>query len=82
MPEGIIMRPREGDVLVSRMPARVEHEVSVVPRGPECVCPNHNAAIERARKLARERHVDVWLTEDSIHVLKIASFREDASIPS
>jgi hypothetical protein len=75
------MRPREGDVLVSRMPARVEHELSVVPQRPEWVCPNHNAAIERAQELARERRVDVWLTEDNIHVLKIASYRDDGQMP-
>lgn len=75
------MKPCEGDVLVSRMPARVEHEVSVVPQQAEFVCPNHNAAIERAQKLARERRVDVWLTEDSIHVLKIASYRGDGKMP-
>lgn len=75
------MRPREGDVLVSRMPARVEHEVSVIPERPTLVCPNHGTAIQRAQELARERRVDAWLTEDSVHVLKIASYRDDSEAP-
>jgi hypothetical protein len=71
------MRPLAGDVLVSRLAERVEHEVSIVPGQAEFVCPTHDKAIAQAQELARQRHVDVWLTEDHIHVLKIASYRGD-----
>lgn len=69
------MVPRGGDVLVSNPTATVEHTVSIVPAPPDLICPNHDAAIGKAHELARDRHVDVWLTEDHTHFLKIASYR-------
>ena len=71
------MIPQAGDVLVSNPTATVEYEVSIVPAVPDIVCPNHDVAVVRARELARERHVDAWLTEDHTHFLKIASYREE-----
>jgi len=77
----MVMRPRDGDVLVSRVAERVEHGVSIVPGRAELVCPTHDTAIARAQELARQRHVDAWLTEDHIHVLKIGSYRDDSEMP-
>jgi hypothetical protein len=69
------MRPLAGHLLVSRLAERVELAVSVVPGRAELVCPTHDRAIAKAQELARQRHVDVWLTEGHIHVLKVASYR-------
>jgi len=71
------MRPLDGDVLVSKDSARVEHEVSAVPETTASVCPNHDAAVRQAHELAKQRRVDAWLTEDHIHFVKIASHRTD-----
>jgi hypothetical protein len=73
-----MMDLRNGDVLVSRAAARIEHEVSIVPTPTGLVCANHDTAVKRAHELARERQVDAWLTEDFIHVVKIASYRTHA----
>jgi len=73
-----MMELRNGDVLVSRATARIEHDVSIVPTLKPLMCPNYDAAVRRARELAKERQVDAWLTEDFIHVVKIASYRTDA----
>jgi hypothetical protein len=72
------MRPQNGDVLVSKDTARVEHEVSIVPEARASMCPNHDEAIKEANKLAKERGVDAWLTEDHIHFVKVASHRTNA----
>lgn len=69
------MRPQNGDILVSKDSARVEHEVSIVPAATASVCPNHDAAVRQARELAKERCVDAWLTEDHIHFVRVASHR-------
>lgn len=69
------MKLRIGDVLVSRISACVEHEVSVVPGPAEVVCPNHDAAVRMGREMAQQRHVDAWLTADHLHLLKIGSYR-------
>lgn len=70
-----LMRPQTGDVLVSNPTATVEYEVSIVPAPPSIVCPNHDSALETGCALARDRQVDVWLTENHRHFLKIASHR-------
>ena len=72
------MKLRTGDVLVSRITACVEHEVSIVPGPAEVVCPNHDAAVRTAQAMARQRHVDAWLTADHLHVVKIGSYRTEA----
>lgn len=70
--------PRTDDVLVSKVSATVAHEVKILPASSGTMCPTHDAAVAQARELGRSRCVDVWLTEDHIHFLKIASFREGA----
>lgn len=70
------MVPQNGDVLVSNRSATVEHDVSVVPNPAEMVCPTHDSAVAKAHELAKARGVDVWLTEDHTHFLKLCSYRE------
>jgi len=70
------MLPQPGDVLVSRPAAAVEHEISIVSQPKRLVCARHDVAVEKGRQLAAELHVDAWLTEDHIHFLRLASFRE------
>lgn len=67
--------PRDGDVVVSKTPARIEHEVRVLPSTDARVFGHHDDAVAWARKLAAERRVDAWLTEDLRHFLKLASHR-------
>lgn len=71
------MTPQNGDVLVSNPTATIAHDVSIVPAPPDIECRNHDAAVAKACELAKERGVDVWLTGDHIHFLKIASYRKD-----
>lgn len=64
--------PQDGDVLVSKLSARVEHYVHIVPAHPRLLCPNEASAIADGVQLARQRHVDAWITQDHRHFLKIA----------
>jgi len=69
-------RPQDGDVLVSKPTAIVEHEICIVPRSPHITCANHNRAVTEGRLLAEQLKVDVWLTEDNCHFLRIGSYRQ------
>ena len=69
------MAPQPGDVLVSKSTATLAHDVSIVPAPADVVCPTHDTAIARAHELAKDRQVDLWLTEDHIHFMKMASYR-------
>jgi hypothetical protein len=71
------MTPQTGDVLVSNPTATIEHCVTIVGESFVETCPNHDSALTKARELARSRHVDVWLTEDHTHFLKIVSYRRN-----
>ena len=71
------MIPQVGDVLASNTTATVDYVLSIVPLQGSAVCPNHDAAVAEACVLASERRVDAWLTEDHIHFLRIASYREN-----
>lgn len=73
------MNPKYGDVLVSNPTATVEHDVSIVPGQSEIICPNHATALARGDELARERGVDLWLTEDHTHFMRIATYREEVT---
>ena len=76
------MAPQPADILVSIRSATTDHEVSVVPADATLVFPNYIAAIAKARELAKERHVDLWVTEDHTHFMKLASYRESHPIGS
>jgi hypothetical protein len=69
------MTPQTGDILVSNRSATTDHDVSVVPERPQFVCPNHHTAVEKAHELAKARAVDVWLTEDHTHFMKLGTYR-------
>ena len=76
------MVPQPADILVSIRSATTDHEVSVVPAAATFVFPNYIAAVAKAHDLARERHVDLWLTEDHTHFIKLGSYRESHPIGS
>jgi len=69
-------RPQDGDVLVSNPTATVEHEICIVPRSPHITRANHDRAVTEGRLLAEQLKVDVWLTEDNCHFLRIGSYRQ------
>jgi hypothetical protein len=73
------MVPKTGDVLVSNPSATVEHDVCIVPNRPHLTCPNHDSAVSAGVALAKELRVDAWLTEDRIHFLRLATYRETDS---
>ena len=66
---------KPGDVLVSHPTAVREHKISVIPNAPHAMSPTHDAAVSDGRSEADAKGVDAWLTEDHIHVVKIASHR-------
>lgn len=68
------MRPQQGDVLVSSRSSTTDYVVSVVPKRSG-FCGSHDEAIAKARDLAEQLRVDVWLTEDRTHFKHIASYR-------
>jgi hypothetical protein len=68
------MVPRPGDVLVSKPTATLEHDISIVPNPPHLSFATHDAAIQKARELAEDLRVDLWLSEDHIHFLRLASY--------
>ena len=67
--------PSDGDVLVTNPTATVEHEIAIVPAPPHMICATHDEAVAWAKRMARERQVDAWLSEDLRHFLRIASYR-------
>jgi hypothetical protein len=67
--------PQAGDVLVSRPTASVEHAICIVPDLSYQICRTHDVAVASGRALAERLRVDVWLTEDHCHFLRLASFR-------
>ena len=67
--------PRDGDILVSHPTASLVRQIAIVPAPPHVTCGTYNQALEWARRLARERGVDAWLTEDLRNFLPLASFR-------
>ncbi len=67
--------PRDGDVVVSKPTATVEHVVAIVPEPPHLKCRTHEQGVAAAQQLALELHVDAWLTENQCQFMKIASHR-------
>jgi hypothetical protein len=68
--------PQDGDVLVARAGATGQYSVAVVPEHPHLQYERRSRAMEGAWRLARDRAVDAWLTEDLIHFGRLAHFRE------
>jgi hypothetical protein len=73
------MRPQPGDVLVSNELATTDYVVSVVPT-PFRFCGTHDEALAKARQLAEQLRVDVWLTEDRTHFKHVASYRPHGDV--
>lgn len=74
------MFPQPTDILVSIRSATTDHEVSVVPADATFVFSNYAAAVvAKAHELAREGHVNPWLTEDHTHFMRLGSYRERPS---
>lgn len=68
---------QEGDVLVAHPSAVREHDISIVPEKPHATVATHHEAVVQATAKAQELAVDAWLTEDRIHVIKLATHRPD-----
>lgn len=75
---GSFSNVRTGDVLVSHSTAVRELEISIVPNASHAVSPTHDAGVSDGRAEADAGGVDAWLTEDQMHVVKIASNRTPA----
>jgi hypothetical protein len=73
--------PRTGDVVVSNPSATVDYDVIVMPRHA-VLCARHDVAVAKGRELAERLGVDLWLTQDHTHFLKLASYREQHAAPS
>ena len=71
--------PADGDILVTKPTAVVEHAIAIVPASPQVIVATHDEALAWARRAARELAVDAWLCEDHRNFLRIASFRQPLS---
>jgi hypothetical protein len=71
-------RPQDGDILVSKPTASVEHQICIIPRPPHITCANHDRAVARGHQLAEQLNVDLWLTEDNRHFMRLATYRRTA----
>lgn len=67
--------PETGDVLVANTSATTEYDVSMVPNHSH-MCARHDMAVANGRELAERLGVDLWLTQDHTHFLRLASYRE------
>ena len=67
--------PRNGDVLVSHPTATRERRIAIVPGPPDVVCATYAEAVACATRMAHERRVDAWLTEDLRNFLRLVSCR-------
>ena len=68
--------PQPGDVLVARACATGQYSVAVVPHNPHLPYERRVRAVEEGWLLAQGRSVDVWLTEDLTHFVRLAHFRK------
>jgi hypothetical protein len=69
--------PQMGDVLISKPTASRAHHVSVVPDAESVIQGPHDVAVAGGRDLAQRLGVDLWLAEDHIHFLRLATHRDD-----
>ena len=73
--------PEPGDLLVSRTTATTEYLVVIIPTC-DCVLRGlANSVVVAGLDLAQELGVDLWLTEDHIHFLRLAAFRSERPGP-
>jgi hypothetical protein len=74
--------PEPGDLLVSRATATREFLVTIVPTSEIVLRGIANTAVTTGLDLAQQLGVDLWLTEDHVHFLRLATFRSPRSRPS
>ena len=74
--------PEQGDLLVSRATATREFLVTIVPTSEIVLRGIANSAVTAGLDLAEQLGVDLWLTEDHIHFLRLASFRPQRQMPT
>lgn len=67
--------PEKGDVVVSNTRATPSYDIYVSPNAEPEATLNHDGALELGHQLARQRKVDLWLTEDQRHFIPVASYR-------
>jgi len=68
--------PHDGDVVVSRVGATGGYSVAVLPQVPHLTQERRVRALGVATALAHDRGVDAWLTEDLLHFVSLARFRD------
>jgi hypothetical protein len=68
--------PRDGDLLIARRTATVEHDVLVMPGGEVLARARYELAVAAGRNAAQQLGVDLWRTEDHKHFRKVATFRD------
>ena len=74
--------PEPGDLLVSPATATREFLVTIVPTSDVVLRGVANSAVTTGLDLAQQLEVDLWLTEDHIHFLRLATFRSPRRRPS
>lgn len=67
--------PESGDLLVARPTASNEYELMIVPSSESVMHGRYGRAIILGLELSQERGVDLWLTEDHIHYVRLAAHR-------
>jgi len=67
--------PESGDLLVARPTASKEYDLTIVPTSKVVIRDRFGRAIAAGLDLAQELSVDLWLTEDHIHYLRLAAHR-------
>jgi hypothetical protein len=72
------MKPQRGDILVSNRSATLDHDVSFVPEPPHLTRENRTRAVGVASRLARDRQVDLWITENLRNFLLLECHRRAA----
>ena len=75
-------QPEPGDLLVSRSTATREFLVTIVPTSEIVLRGIANSAVTTGLDLAQQLGVDLWLTEDHIHFLRLAAFRPERQRPT
>jgi len=67
--------PETGDVVISNPSATVDYDISVVPQ-QSCLSARRDVAVAKGQELAEQLGVDLWLTQDHTHFLRLASYRD------
>ena len=74
---GELSNMQVGDVLVTHTSSVLEHDISIVPEKAHATAATRRDAVEQAAGEAQERAVDAWVTDDQIHVVRLATHRSE-----